>query len=475
MDSIKPSQAIQRNIKLVFVILLVGAVYLLYANKSITTTNILLTTPEEVTAVANHPSYQHIQGVLDLHHWTLDNGAKVFFVPTPHLPMVDIDLTFNAGAAQNPKGKGGLAYLTNNLFLEGSGSLDADQLAVKLDELGVEFHTESHRDMATLHMRSLTGDVLSRSVDLFSLILHKPLFPQEALAREINNTQVALKNEQQQPNKVAIRSFFETLYADTPYENWRLGSEEELNHIQLSDIKSFYQQFYTAPNAVVALVGDIDLEMANQIANKLTAKLPAGKVAQKLSVAAALKEPFEQSIAFDSEQTHIVIGGLGIARGDQDYYPLYVGNHILGGGSLTSRIFDIVRNQNGLAYSVYSYFLPMQAQGPFMMNCQTRGDQALKAQELMINTLQDFMTKGPTAEELTLAKKNLIGGYALDFDSNYSISRQISSLGFYGLPLETFNQYKEKVESVTAKDIRKAFAKHLAADKLIVLHVGGKA
>jgi zinc protease len=475
MDSIKPSQKYQAIAKLALLTMLAGIILLLWTNRNTinNTSSIMLIKPQEVKSVLNNETYKKIDGMLNIHHWQLENGAKVYFVPTPHLPMLDVDVTFDAGSARNPKGKGGLSYLVSHLLAEGTGDLSADQVAIKLDELGVEFSSESHRDMAVVHLRTLTeADVLTKAIDIFSSILQSPSFPTESLEREKNNTLISLKYEKQSPGKVASRVFFETLYKDEPYGNWRLGNPEDIESITSSDLKQYHKAYYTAQNSVITLVGAIDIDSANNIAHQIAANLPQGEKAQKVPTPKALKGKLNQHVEFPSEQTHIMIGALGMSRDNSDYYPLYVGNHILGGGSLTSRVFEIVRNQNGLAYSVYSYFLPMSATGPFIMNCQTRNDQVQKAEDLLTSTLQDFIQKGPTPDELELAKKNLLGGYALDFDSNYSISRQIASMGFYDLPLDTFNLFKQKVEALSVDDIQQAFTRHLSTDNLLVVKVG---
>jgi zinc protease len=179
-------------------------------------------------------------------------------------------------------------------------------------------------------------------------------------------------------------------------------------------------------------------------------------------------------INFPSSQTHILMGNPGVKQGDPDFYALYVGNHVLGGNGSVTRLFDVIRNKHGLAYSVYSYFGPMRERGPFVVGCQTRNDQADNALKLMENVLKDFITEGPNPKELEEAKQNLLGGYALQFDSNASICQQVASLAFYGLPLDYFNQFKVEIEKVTAEDVKKAFAKHVSPDKLAVVMVGSE-
>src|SRR6185436_115924 len=150
-----------------------------------------------------------------------------------------------------------------------------------------------------------------------------------------------------------------------------------------------------------------------------------------------------------STQAHIVIGEPGIRRDDPDYFPIFVGNYILGGGGFQSRITDEVRSKRGLAYSAYSYFSPMLRQGPFMVGMQTKADQAKDALEVARKVLADYVTNGPTPKELAAAKKNLIGGFPMRIDSNRKIHEYLSVIGYYRLPLTYLDDFTSNVEHVT--------------------------
>ena len=417
--------------------------------------------------------YKTVDGVLKIQSWVTERGVKVYFSPVKTLPMVDIEVIFDAGAARN-EGTGGLAYMTNSLLADGTEHLSADQVAENFDKVGAQFNAESQRDMALLHLRSLSdSQQLVPAVKTLEAILSAPTFPENGFKREQQNALSALKQQQQRPQHVASRAFFSMLYAKQPYYNWVLGDETAIKALTREDVKGFYKKYYTAKNATVAIVGDLTTQEADAIAQTLTNELPEGEKAPALEKVADLKDKEIKKVDFPSSQTTILMGQPGIKRDDPDYYALMVGNHILGGNGSVTRIFNTIRNQHGLAYSAYSYFVPMRERGPFILGCQTRNEQADKAQELMVGLLKDFVKDGPTLKELEQAKQNLIGGYALQFDSNASICHEIAAMGFYNLPLDYFNQYKDKIEKLTVDDVKDAFQKRISPDKIVIVSVGG--
>jgi len=419
-------------------------------------------------------SYRSVKGVLDIQHWVTAKGANVYFVQVPTLPMVDIEVLFNAGASVEAK-QGGTAYLTNALLSDGTKEWNADEIARRFDSVGAQYSAQVERDMAVVRLRSLSDiKPLRYAFETLQEILTHPNFPESGFNREKMNALSALKQQAQKPQQVASRLFYSLLYPNQPYSNWVLGDEASINALTLAEIKAFYQKYYVAKNATVVIVGDVKAEDADAIAQGLTNHLPEGQKPPALPQVAQIQQKTVKNVVFPSEQTHILMGMPGVKYNDPDYYALLVGNHILGGNGSVTRLFNIVRNQQGLAYSVYSYFMPMREQGPFVLGCQTRNSQAAKSQGLIETILTDFVKQGPTEEELLQAKKNLLGGFALHFDSNEAITNQVAKLGFYELPLDYFNQFKASVEKLTIKDIQQAFAKRINPEHLVIVTVGGK-
>jgi zinc protease len=173
-----------------------------------------------------------------------------------------------------------------------------------------------------------------------------------------------------------------------------------------------------------------------------------------------------------STQTHILVGQTGIKREDVDYFPLYVGNHVLGGGGMVSRLFAEIREKRGLSYSANSYFSPMRENGPFTASLQTRTDQTKEALLVLQEQLKIFIDNGPTEAELEASKKNITGGFPLRLSSNSKIIAYIGMIGFYDLPRDYLETFNANVNAVTVDQIKDAFKRRLSPDKFVTVMVG---
>jgi zinc protease len=411
----------------------------------------------------------------NIQHWTTANGARVYFVASPELPILDIRVVFDAGSARDGA-QSGLAQLTNGLLDQGAGDLNADQIADRIDGVGANLGTSSYRDMAIVSLRSLTDrTLLDPALDTMALVVSKPNFPQDAFERAQKRTLIALRAQQESPEDIADKAFFAAVYGTHPYASPSLGTKETVSALTRQDAVAFHQRYYTGRNAIVAIVGAVDRAAAEKIAERVIGDLPAGEAAAALPPVQSLAAAKLEHVDYPSAQTHILVGQPGITRDDPDYFPLVVGNHILGGSGLVSRVAIEVREKRGLAYSAYSYFTPMHAAGPFTAGLQTRNDQAEAALKVLQDVLRDFIAKGPSADELIAAKKNITGGFALNLDSNSKIVDNLASIGFYNLPLDYLDTYNQRVEAVTAEQIRDAFRRRVHPDDMVTVTVGGDA
>ena len=409
-----------------------------------------------------------------IEHWQTENGARVYFVPAPELAMLDITVAFDAGAARDGK-QSGLALSTNAMLNEGAAGLDTDQIAIAFEDVGAQFGNSSQRDMAILSLRTLTDKVaFAPALEMFTNVLSNPDFPLASYQRIQKQMLIGLQAEKQSPSAISSRAFYSNLYGKHPYSSMPTGNEESVSKLSLDELKVFYKQYYVAKNAVIVLVGAVELAEAKSIAEQVVSGLSVGQRAKQLPLVAPLSQ--EKTIVIDhpSSQTHIVMGQAGISRGDADYFSLYVGNHILGGSGLVSQLSNEIREKRGLSYSVYSYFRPMRELGPYQFGLQTRNDQAKEALEVMTNTLKAFSEKGPTEAELVAAKQNITGGFALRLDSNSKIADYLAMIGFYGLPLDYLESFKSKVNAVTVEQIKNAYSRRVQADKMITVLVGGE-
>ncbi len=409
----------------------------------------------------------------DIQHWLTKNGARVYFVAAHELPMVSISLAFDAGSARDPGNRLGLAHLTNTLMEEGAGDRSGEQISEGLESIGAQLQSNNGRDMSVFELRTLSDpNVLDTSVGILGDVIGRPQFPAAALERERDRVLVALQRQQQSPRDLVRQVFFKSLFAGHPYSKPPMGEAEGVKAIVRQDLIDFHRRYFVAANGVVAIVGDLNRQRAEQIAQRLVAALPRGGAAPGMSDVSQPAGPRESSIDFPSQQSHLLMGQPGVARGDPDYFPLYVGNHILGGSGLISRLAVEIREKRGLAYSAYSYFVAMRARGPFAVGLQTRNDQLETAADIAAQTLVRFVEQGPTAQELEAAKKNITGGFPLLIDSNSKIADYLMHIGFYELPLNYLQEYPANIEAVTVDDVTDAFRRRVDPKRLVRVIVG---
>ena len=404
--------------------------------------------------------------------WHTVNGAKVLFVHAPEIPMLDVRVVFDAGSARDAD-KPGLTSLTNSLLSEGAGEWNADQIAERLENVGAELEGGALRDMAWVGLRTLIEQpALDTALETLAAIITRPRFDPEDLERQRQAMQVALRQSQQSPGSVAKKAFYRQVFGQHPYAIDSDGTEESLKAFTRVDVQTVYRRYYVARNAVVAIVGALDRPAAEAIAERLTGDLPAGEPAPELPQVASLSAPVLQQVDFPSTQSHIYLGQPGMRRKDPDYFALYLGNHVLGGSGLVSQLSEEVREKRGLSYSVYSYFLPMREQGPFMIGAQTKNASSDEALQVMREVVQRFIDRGPTDEELLAAKRNITGGFPLRIASNGKILEYLAVIGFYDLPLDYLDRFTERVEAITAKQVQDAFRRRVDLERLVTIVVG---
>ena len=424
-----------------------------------------------LAAVCLFVSINNVQA-LDIQQWQTPTGAKVLFVQTSGLPMLDIQLNFDAASARDGE-QLGVANITNQLIATATQYQDEAQILAAFEAVGAQFSRHSLKDMAMVSLRTLTKkDALQQALRLFSEVLSVPKFEQKYLTRVKRRTLRAIEAGQQSPANVAVEAFNQAVFGLHPYAHPSVGNKRSIQQISLAAVKRHYQKYYVAKNLTIALVGDISRAQAKQIARQLSHGLNRGKKPAKLAVVSPLTQDKQQHIEFPSQQTHVLIGQTGINRTHPDYYALYLGNHILGGNGLRSLLSQEVREKNGLAYSVSSYLAKMAANGYFLITLQTKNAQAQYAKTLVLDTLHDFLTQPIDAQTLQEGKDNIIGGFALQTASNSHIVTYLSIIGFYDLPLGYLNGFVDKIKPISAAAIQKAFNRLIDMDRLVVLSVG---
>ena len=408
-----------------------------------------------------------------IEQWHTENSVRTLFVAAPELPMLDIGVTFDAGSGRDAR-LPGLSLLTHSLLNTGTPELDADAIAEKFEDVGAEFGTGVKLDRSSISLRSLTDDaLLEQALSTYIAVITQPVFPGKDFQRLRNQALTAIKDEQQRPGSIASKAFYRALYGDHPYAQPVSGDESSIQTVTLEDVREFHGQYLVAENAVIAIVGGIDTGRARQISERIASSLPRGTRPDPIAPPVPRLPAQDLYIPYPSRQSHVYLGQLGIARGDPDYFTLYTGNYILGGGGFSARLMKTVRVELGLSYSVYSYFFPLKSSGPFILGLQTHVDQAQQALDVSLETVEAFVRDGPGEEELELAKKSIIGGFPLRIDSNRDILGYLSMIAYYGLPLDYLESFSGRIAAVTLADIREAFGRRLHGDQMVRVVVGG--
>ena len=409
-------------------------------------------------------------------------GAKAYLVQTQSLPMLDIEISIDAGARYDPASKAGLAIMTAELLDNGIRSagrnLTEAQIADEIADLGADIKIGVSGERAMILVRCLSRpDIRDRAIQLARLILSSPTYDSVVVNREKQRISAGLLEAETKPDFVLDRRFRKAVYGNYPLGN--AVTVKSIAGLSVSDLKQFHQQFYRSDRVIVSMVGDVSKSEAQEIMQTLVKDLPqTGSSIPPLPELA--RSPVENlsereiTIPFDSQQAHIAMGMTAIARNNPDYFPLIVGNYALGGGGFVSRLMNEVREKRGLAYSVFSYFAPGQETGIFQAGLQTKNDQASMALDVMTETISQFIAKGPTQSELDAAKANLINGFPLRIDNNRKLLDNVSSIAWNGLPLNTLDTWTEQVNAVTREQVESAFQKYLAMDRMKIVVLGAK-
>jgi zinc protease len=415
------------------------------------------------------------QATLPIQQWQTTSGARVLFVETHDLPMLDLAVDFPAGASRDSADKSGVASMTLALMRSGAAALNEDQISERLANVGADMSGRFDMDRAGYGLRTLSGArERDEALALLAAVLQKPTFPQQIFEREQQRTLAALREAETKPEVLADREFRHLLYGGHPYSRRGSGEVETVMRLRRDDVADFYRQHFTASSAVVSIMGDLTRSEAGRIAEQLTAGLSRrSQPLPALPPIAQLKTGQTSRIAHPATQAHILIGQPGIKRLDPDYFPLFLGNHVLGGGGFSSRLNEEIRQKRGYAYSTYSYFSPLLQEGPFQIAVQTKKEQAEEALKVARDTLARFVAEGPTQQELDAAKQNIIGGFPLRIDSSKKIQDYLAIIGFYGLPLTYLDDFPVQIERVTLEQVKEAWHRRIHPERMAIVIVGG--
>lgn len=405
-------------------------------------------------------------------HWNGTQKAPVYWVKRSDLPIVDILLHIDAGSLRDGN-QPGTAALTGKLLLTATTDLDEQAFIDQVGALGIGMNIDVDRDFATLHLRTLSDpEYFQPAIQLMVNALKHPSFTHAVFERKRLTSIAALEEATQNPSIVAAREFAKQLYGDTPYGRPELGTKDSLKQLTLNDLERFFKQYYTAANTSISIVGDLSKSQARKTANLLLSSLPQGPKASPIKCFKQQARGKSIHIAFPSTQNTILYGQLGTTPTDRDHDALQLGNHILGGQSLSSRLYRQVRDQRGLAYVTGSRFNHQRANGQFVIYALTRGDRAQHSVKVIKQTLKAYLEHGPTQQELDDAKANLLGRFAVDLSSNMGILSAIDFVSSHHLPDNYLIRFAPTLSALTLKNVTTALNTHLHPENFNLISVG---
>jgi zinc protease len=419
-----------------------------------------------MTALMSPPS----RAATKIQHLISPGGIEAWFVQDATVPIVAMEFAMGGGAAQDPSEKAGVGNMVADLIDEGSGDLDSKTFHERLERRAIELSFSVTRDNFRGSLRMLRDDK-DEAFDLLRMSLTSPHFDSADVERIRTQVISGLRRETSNPGSLASRKFLEIAYGDHPYGRPTGGSLHTVPDITIADLKDYVRRVLTREKLKIAVVGDIDAASLGKLLDRTFGGLPAKSSLVPVPDIDAAQPPQREFIPLDVPQTVVTFGGPGIKRSDPDFMAAYVVNHILGGGSLSSRLYREVREKRGLAYSVYDSLLWMDHSAMFVGNTGTRADRAGETVEAVTREVRRISEEGPTQQELDEAKSYLKGSRMLSLDTSSKLAGALLQYQLDRLPIDYIERRNALVDAVTLEDTKRA-AQRLWGHGLLTVVVG---
>ena len=404
-----------------------------------------------------------------IQRWDTTTGLSVAYLRIPN-QIVNINLIFDAGSSRDGNNFG-LASLTNALVSSGGENLKLAEIDDALDTSGAVFSSNTRKDLAILRFQSLSSDEYFRPAfeTLLDIVAAPNVAPNDFSRVKSQYIQYT-KLKKQNPSTIAFEKLFSDLYENHPYGHPTDGTAKTLEKITVKDVKKFYNNYYCSENAIVVIVGDLDISKAKDVANKIGKALPSGAKAKPLTATYEAKS-VNSKVDFPGTQATLLLGKLGVKPQNTDLYGLNLAASILGGG-LDSRLMSEIRKKQGLVYSASSFFVPLQLEGPFVIMTQTEAKNDKKAKLAIDDVIRHFVENGATSAELEKEKNIASTNFFTIFTENSSIANAIGEQMFYGQPDNYFSQYVDNIANVSLPTLNELIKKYMSLDNMSTITVG---
>ncbi|MFK5980348.1 MAG: pitrilysin family protein [Rhizobiaceae bacterium] len=404
---------------------------------------------------------------------TSAKGIKALLVEDYTVPIISLSLQFKGGASQDPEHKQGLLRLLSSLLDEGAGPYDNKEFQARIEELGVEMGFGAGRDGFTGNLRTLASEA-DNAFEMLRLALNEPRFDAEAMDRMKTALISRLVRSKKSPRYLAGLAMREALFAGHAYSQPISGTQETLEKLNRADLVGIHHKLFARDNLKIGVVGAISAEQLSVVLDKLFGKLPENA---KLRPIPEITPEFGKKVdvVLDAPQTSISLVYPGLKRNNKDFFAAHLMNHVLGGGSFSSRLYNEVREKRGLAYSVYSAISTYDHAAILTSGTGTRNDRAAEALKVIKNEIAKMAKDGPSEKELIAAKKYVIGTYAIsNLDTSTKIAGVLVAIQDANLGVDYLDRREDYISSVTREDVQRIAKQLLSVDPTVVT-VGPKA
>ncbi len=398
---------------------------------------------------------------LDVKRTTLDNGLTLLVVERHNLPVVKVAVGINAGNLNEPGEKAGLASLVADLLTEGTKKRTASQISEEIEFVGGAIGASGGKDYITVSLSVLKKD-MNLGFDLLSDVILNPVFPADEIVKKKELIKGGLRAKEEDPGYIASREFRKAVFGLHPYGRLLSGTVETLDRITRDDLVDFHSTYYVPNSAIMAVVGDVTFEEVEALIKGYFKEWQPGEIeSPPLPELEMTKERRVIIIDKDLTQANIILGHLGVSREDPDYYAISVMNYILGRGGFASRLMLNIREDKGLAYNIYSFFLADKYGGSFQVSLQTKNESANTAIREVLKEIRRIRREPVTDEELSDAKSFLTGSFPMRIETSSRIAGFLVAVEFYELGSDYIDRYPEYINSITKENILRVAEKYL--------------
>ena len=414
------------------------------------------------------PALAPARAEVDIKEVKSDGGITAWLVADYTVPIVTVRFAFTGGSVQDPTGKDGLSNLMAGLFDEGAGDLDVDAFQEQLDDIGAEMSFDARRDAVYGAMRMLAEE-REAAFELLRLAVNEPRFDAEPVERIRAQISTGIQRDMRDPNALGREEFARALYGDHPYARRAEGTLETLATITADDLRALHGRTFARSGLNVAVVGAIDAETLKAELDRVFGGLPAEQALAPVGKA-ELKLDQRVNYVYALPQASLQLVYPGVEREDPTFFAAFLMNHVLGGGTFSSRLFDEVREKRGLAYGVGSSLTTSDHADMLMIGTSTRADRAQEALGVIRDVIGNVAENGITEEELAKAKTYLVGAYPINnLDSSTAVARTLLELQKDGRGIDYIERRVGLIEAVTLDEVNEAARKLLTVEPAVLV------